>query len=224
MKITSLFLMLLVSYQLLNAQDRVKSLDKTMSLGSKPSHYVEIDGYDQKNTEKAWEEFIKPYGKVKENKKAKEFFLNKVSIPAINGVTPLDIYAKIEGTKTQSTAYIWVDLGGGFANSKDNLSQVNGIKTFMNDFYIFAKKRAIAEELKAEENKQKDLEKDLSKLESKNSNLLKDIETFKERIKKAENEIVQNLGEQDNKKVEIKRQQKVVESTVEKLNNVGKAQ
>ncbi|HMP30961.1 MAG TPA: hypothetical protein PKD85_15245 [Saprospiraceae bacterium] len=206
------------------SQDNVKFMDKTMSLGNKPSFYVEVEGYDEKNTSKAWEDFIKQYGKSKYNKKAKEYFVNKVSVPGISGSNQLDIYTKVEGGKSQSTTFIWVDLGGAFANPTDHKDQSTGIKNFINDFYVFARKRAVGDELKAEEKKQKDLEKDLSKLETKNSDLHKEIEKLKERIKQAENDIVKNLNEQDDKKVEIKKQQKVVESVVDKLNSVGKVQ
>lgn len=205
-------------------QNRVKFMDKTMSLGNKPSFYVEVEGYDSKNTAKAWEDFTKQYGKSKFNKKAGEYFLNKVSVPTINGSNQLDVYSKIEGNKDMSTTYLWVDLGGAFANPTDHAGQTTGIRTFLNDFYVFARKRAVTDELKAEEKKQKDLEKDLSKLEEKNSDLHKEIEKLKEKIKQAENDIVKNLTEQDDKKVEIKKQQKVVEATTEKLNNVGKVQ
>ena len=224
MKKLSLFLVLILVSICGFAQNNVKFMDKTMSLGNKPSFYVEVEGYDDKSTAKAWEDFVKQYGKSKFNKKANEYFLNKVSVPAINGSNQLDLYTKVEGNKTQSTTYLWVDLGGAFANPIDHAGQSAGIKTFLNDFYIFARKRAVTEELKAEEKKQKDFEKDLSKLEEKNSDLHKEIEKLKEKIKQAENDIVKNLTEQDNKKVEIKKQQKVVESTVEKLNNVGKVQ
>jgi hypothetical protein len=224
MKKTLTFLTFIFLTQAIFAQDKVKFMDKTMSLGNKPSFYVEVEEYDEKNTAKAWEEFIKQYGKSKYNKKAKEYFVNKVNIPAISGGNQLDVYTQIEGSKNQSTAYVWVDLGGAFANPSEHQGQSAGIKNFLNDFYVFARKRAVNDELKAEEKKQKDLEKDLSRLETKNSDLHKEIEKLQEKIKQAENDIVTNLTQQDDKRVEIKKQQRVVESVVDKLNNVGKAQ
>jgi hypothetical protein len=224
--VKKLCLFLVFTYSSLGGfgQNNVKFMDKTMSLGNKPGFYVEVEGYDDKSTSKAWEDFVKPYGKPKFNKKSGEYYLNKVSIPAINGSNLIDVYTKVEGNKTQSTTYLWIDLGGAFASPTDHEGQSAGIRTFLNDFFVFARKRAVSDELKAEEKKQKDLEKDLSRLENKNSDLHKEIEKLKERIKQAENDIVKNLTEQDHKRVEIKKQQKVVESTIEKLNNVGKVQ
>jgi hypothetical protein len=203
-------------------QDKIKSMDKTMSLGSKNAYYVELSGSDQKNTEKAWEDYIKAYGKSKYNKKAKEYYLSDIKIPMVNSGSNLGLYTVIEGNKTQSTVYTWYDMGNGFANPKDYAAQEAGIKTFLNDFWIFARKRVVAEELATEEKKQKDFEKDLSKLEGKNKDLHDDIAKLKEKIRQAEADIEKNLVDQDNKKVEIKMQQKTVEKTVEKLNMVGK--
>ncbi len=68
----------------------------------------------------------------------------------------------------------------------------------------------------------KQFEKDLGKLEKKNSKLHSDIEKFKEKIKKAEAAIEENLVAQDEKRIEIAQQKKVIEEVIERLNKVGK--
>ena len=201
---------------------RVKEQDMTMSLGSKYAYYVEVNDYTKKDTEKAWEEYVKAFGKTKFNKKAKEYYVNAAQVPIINGTKTIDIYTKIDEGKDQATVYTWVDLGGSFANPKDHAAAEEGIRTFMNDFWIFAKKKAVTQELKKEEDKQKDLEKDLAKLEKKNTDLHDEITKLKEKIRQAEAGIEQNLKDQDDTKVAIIQQKKVVEKTVDKLNNVGK--
>lgn len=206
----------------MTAQNKVREQDKTMSLGSKYSYYVEIPGYTKKDAEKAWEEYTKPFGKTSYNKKAKEYNTLKAKTPIINGTKTTDLYATIEEGKNLATAYVWVDLGGAFATPREHSSQVEGIRTFMNDFWIFAQKKAVTKELENEEKKQKDFEKDLSKLENKNKDLHDEIAKLKEKIRQAEADIEQNLKDQDDKKVEIGTQKKVVEKTVVKLNNVGK--
>lgn len=200
----------------------VKQVDKTMSLGNKPAYYVEVNDIDKKVVEKAWEEYMKSYGKMKDNKKAKESYMNQVSIPMINGANKVDMYSKQEEGKNQMTTYVWIDLGGSFANSKDNPKQVEGINQFLFDFWVFAKKKAVSNELEDQEKVQKNLEKDLSKLEGKNEDLKKDIEKAKEKIRQAEIDIEQNLRDQDNKRVDIATQKKMVETVVEKLNSIGK--
>ncbi|MGB4960278.1 MAG: hypothetical protein WBO36_12435, partial [Saprospiraceae bacterium] len=69
-----------------------KAVEKktTMSLGAQNAFYIEIDGADKKLAEKTFYDFVKEYGKMKENKKAKEHFLMATKIPVINGMSPVD--------------------------------------------------------------------------------------------------------------------------------------
>ena len=140
----------------------------------------------------------------------------------INGTKTVDLYTRIDEGKGQATVYTWVDLGGAFANPQDHAQASDGSRTFMNDFWIYGRKIAVSNELASEEKVQKDLEKDLSKLEGKNQDLHEEIEKLKEKIRQAEADIEQNLRDQDDKKVSIAQQRKKVEKVVDKLNNVGK--
>jgi len=216
------FILSIMMLSLVVSAQEVKQVDKTMSLGNKPAYYVEVNDIDKKVVEKAWEDYMKSYGKMKDNKKAKESYMNQVSIPMINGANKVDVYSKQEEGKNQMTTYVWIDLGGSFANPKDNPKQVEGINQFLFDFWVFAKKKAVSNELEDQEKVQKNLEKDLSKLEGKNEDLKKDIEKAKEKIRQAEIDIEQNLRDQDNKRVDIATQKKMVEKVVEKLNSIGK--
>ena len=200
----------------------VKEQETTMSLGNKYSYYVEIDGLSKKDAEKAWKEYVQSFGKLKYNKKAKEYYLNGAKVPMINGTKTVDLYTRIDEGKGQATVYTWVDLGGAFANPQDHAQAADGSRTFMNDFWIYGRKIAVSNELANEEKVQKDLEKDLSKLEGKNQDLHEEIEKLKEKIRQAEADIEQNLRDQDDKKVSIAQQRKKVEKVVDKLNNVGK--
>ena len=200
----------------------VKEQETTMSLGNKYSYYVEIDGLSKKDAEKAWKEYVQSFGKLKYNKKAKEYYLNGAKVPMINGTKTVDLYTRIDEGKGQATVYTWVDLGGAFANPQDHAQASDGSRTFMNDFWIYGRKIAVSNELASEEKVQKDLEKDLSKLEGKNQDLHEEIEKLKEKIRQAEADIEQNLRDQDDKKVSIAQQRKKVEKVVDKLNNVGK--
>lgn len=196
--------------------------ERTMSLGSNYSFYVELDGASKKVVEKQWKAYMKSYGKTKYNKKAKEYYTNGAKIPIINGTNKMDFYIKIDEGKDMSTLYSWIDLWGSFAAPDDHRVQTEGIRTFLNDFWISSKKEIVGKELKAEEKNQSNFEKDLVKLEKNNDKYHSDIEKLKQRITDLEAKIEQNYSDQDDKRVEIKRQMKVVEEVVVKLNSIGK--
>jgi hypothetical protein len=63
------------------------------------------------------------------------------------------------------------------------------------------------------ENKQKKLIKD-------NDNLLKDIESYKAKIRKAEEDVVRNQKDQETTVVDIDNQRKQIEEVRKRMNNV----
>jgi len=194
----------------------------SMSLGPQNAFYVEIPGADKKMAEKTFYEFVKDYGKMKENGKAREHFMMATKIPVINGTSPIDLYSKFEEGKNMATTYVWVDLGGSFVNSSDHTSQTAALRQFMYDYFTAVRKKVVTEELKAEEKNLSNLEKDLSKLKDKNQDYHNDIEKAKQKIAEAEKNIEKNIVDQENKTKEIDTQKNVVEKVVEKLNNLGK--
>jgi hypothetical protein len=194
----------------------------SMSLGPQNAFYVEIPGADIKMAEKTFYEFVKEYGKFKENKKAREHFMMATKIPVINGTSPLDVYAKFEEGKGMATTYLWLDMGGSFINSADHASQTKATRQFLYDYFIAVRKKVVTEEIKVEEKKLADVEKDLKKLKDKNDDYHKDIEKAKQKIVDAENNIEKNIVDQENKVKEIDTQKVALENVVEKLNNLGK--
>jgi len=206
---------------LTNAQNVVEK-STTMSLGPQNAYYVEVEGADKNMLEETMQEKLKEYGKIKENKKAKEYFLMATKVPLINGTSPLDIYTKYTEGKGQSTAYMWVDLGGAFATTPNNPSQSEGIRQFMIDYHNAVRKKVVTKELKAEEKNLSNLEKDLEKLKSKHEDYLSDIEKAKQKISDAETNIVKNNNEQENKNKEILTQKDNVAKVVDRFNAIGK--
>ena len=206
----------------LHAQE-IMQMEKSMSLGPQNAFYVEIDDTPEKVVEKEWKDYLKEYSKkVKYNRKAKEHYTEGAKVAVINGTGELTLYSKIEEGKDQVTVYLWTDMGNGFVNTKDFSKQADGVDRFLRDFYILAKKKGIQIELDEEEKELKGLEKDLEKLEKQNKDLHQDIEDYKEKIRRAEADIESNLKAQDDKRVEIENQKKVIEQVIERLNMVGK--
>ncbi len=221
MKITYLFLLLFLVK--LSFGQKVEQQSSTMSLGSQNAYYVSVDGTNKDMIEDAWKDYVKEFGKTKQNKKASEFVTENANVALINGTTPMTLYAKHVEGKNQTTTYLWVDLGGAFANGADHKSQSAGIETFLKDFWVVARKKAVAKELEMEEKKSKDLAKELTKLEGKKKDYLEEIEKCKLKIAEAEKNIEINNGTQKTKKLEIEAQKKAVQAVTDKLNSVGKS-
>ncbi|MBK8698846.1 MAG: hypothetical protein IPN29_04630 [Saprospiraceae bacterium] len=202
---------------------KIQQQKATMSLGPQPAYYVEVEGADKDLLEDAWKAYIKEFGKPSYNKKAKEFVSEKVIVSLINGSTPMTLYARLEEGKDLSTIYLWVDLGGAFANGSEHATQSKGVETFLWDFWVSARKKVISLELEKEEKILKDQNKDLSKLENKNKDYHSDIEKYKMKIIEAEKNIETNVKDQEAKRKEIEMQQKAVQAVVARLNSVGKS-
>jgi hypothetical protein len=214
-------LLLAFSICALHAQE-VFEKKVSMSLGAQNAYYVDVAGADRKLMTKTFEEMTKSYGKTKDNKKAREMYMTQTRMAAINGSNPVDVYTKFEEGKGQSTMYMFVDLGGGFANTEDNPTQSQVIKEFMEEYYVAVRKKVVTDELKTEEKKQADLEKDLKKLRDKKEDYLEEIEKCKQKIIDMEKNIEKNVVDQANKDKEIEGQKVTVKKVTEKLNNLGK--
>ena len=214
--------LLLATFLCISLNAQVSESNQTMSLGPKPAFSIDIDGADKNMTEKSWKEYIKEFGKVEKNKKAKELYMTQVRIPVITGSGLVNLFSRVEEGKNMSSVTMWVDNGAAFVSSDEDEAAASGAIRFMKDFGNIVTKKVIGEELKDEEKNLKNLNKDLSKLEKKNKDLHEDIEKAKEKIRKAEENIVKNLAEQDEKKAAIEAQSEKVSEVTSRLNNVGK--
>lgn len=222
MKNTILFTIAFLALGLFTANgQKVYEDDVTMSLGTKNALFIEIEGAEKKRAEKIWKEYVEDFGKVDRNKKAKEYYSQQISVPTINGASPIDLYGKFEEMKDMTRFYLWVDLGGEFANSVDNEKQVDGAEEFLQGYYNKVRKYVVNEELKDEEDDLKDLEKDFSKLQDKNEDYHKDIEKKKKEILELEEKIEKNIEDQEAKTTEIEVQKEAVMKVTEKLNQIG---
>lgn len=199
----------------------VMQKEAVMSLGNNNAFVVSLEGADKKLTEKAWEDYLKKFGKVKRNKKADEYFCEECNISLLSSNT-LQVTMKIEERKEMTMLSAWYDDGSSFVSSESNPEMAGDIEKFMADFGLEVEKKVVQNELEEEEKSLKNVQKDLEKLEKENKKLHDEIAKLKQKIIDAENDIEKNLSEQDQKKYEINEQSKVVETVTEKLNSIGK--
>ncbi|HPK09436.1 MAG TPA: hypothetical protein P5235_02880 [Saprospiraceae bacterium] len=221
MKTNILLLFVMLFAQSIFSQE-VEEENLMMSLGSQNSFRVTIEGADKDMVEDKWEDYLKEFGKVKKNKKAKELYMLDSTIPLINGSSPIDVYSKVEERKGQSSLYVVVDMKGSFLNSDVYPKESENLRQVLFDFWVKVRKEVVSKELKDVEKTLEKSQKDLKKLEDKNKDLHEDIANYNEKIRKAELDIESNLKEQDDKRVEIEKNQEIVNGVVEKLNNIGR--
>jgi len=219
MKVLNILLISMLFSLGMNAQ--VFESKQELSVGLQNAYALDHPNADKKMVEEALENAIKEYGKVKRNKKAKEWYCQECKIPTISS-NPMNIYYKIEEGKGQITSYLFFDDGGQFLSSDNGTAEADIERFNMNIFYD-VKRMVINKELEDQEDQLKDYNKDLEKLENKNKDLHDDIEGYKEKIRKAEKSIEQNLQEQEDKNIEIEQQKNKIGEVTEKLNNVGRS-
>lgn len=200
---------------------QVTERSATLSVGDQNGYTIDHVGAEKKMVEKALDQIIKEYGKVKRNKKAGEWTCLQCKVSAVSS-DPVNIYYKVEEGKGQVTSYLFFDDGTKFISSDNDSDASAAIERINMNVKYEVETRVITKELEKEEDNLKDQEKDLNKLEKKNKDLHKDIEEFHEKIKKAEAEIERNLQDQEDKKLEIEKQKNNVGKVTEKLNNVGR--
>lgn len=211
----------LLTWSALFAQE-VGETSRSMSLGAQNAFFIDIEGVDAKLTSKVWKKFFKDYGKVKFNKRGKEYYSMDATVGVINGSNPLNVYAAIDEGSGQSTMYMWVDRGGEFVNSSEHASEAQGAKNLLQDFRLAVLDKDYENRIKEQKKEVKNAKKQLVKLEKKNKNLHKDIEEYKNKIAQAEKDIEKNLSEQTTQKETIEGEERKLSKLTEYKNSLGK--
>jgi hypothetical protein len=215
---------------LLNAQlvakgadaSMVSEAERSMSLGSKSSLSVNLPKVKSDVAEKVWKDFVKQYkGSYKRNKKTDEYFLDNATVGSIGGASTVDMYMKFAESGDVTSATLWIDLGGTYVNSKDFKDKYDEAEKLMMTYALSVTREQTKETLKVQEKEQKNVESDLQKLERKNKSLHEDIETWKKKIAQAEEDIKTNIKQQEETKVKVDAQKKVVDEVRKKLETLN---
>ena len=200
---------------------QIKEKQVNISLGVQPCLTSSIDNIKTKNAAKLWKKFFKPYGKVKRNRKAKEYYSTGVKVNRIKAGDPADVYMKIVEAADGVNLNLCIDLGTAFV-SKDMQEEYTGAENLLEEFLIYVKEYQLKEELDDEEDNLKDLESDLKSKRKKNKKLHRSIEKYKQKIVKAEEDIEKNLQEQEDLKKSIELQNEKVKQVQEDIENLKK--
>lgn len=190
-----------------------------MSQGIQPGLSISLPDAKSGYVEKIWKNYTKSYGKLTKVKKTDELKLEAVVIPSIYGENLLDVYSLIE----DNGITVFFGLKTGFIDASETPNEYEASKKFLQEFAYEVQRAQVSEELEKENEKLKKLAKKMTDLVTDHKDYHRDIEVAKEKIKKAEQNIINNEKEQDLTKVQITTQTKTVEMIQDKLGKIGKA-
>lgn len=215
-------LLFLLSASAASAQwNNVIETERMMSFGSRPAFRMEFPNTDAGIVEDLWKDYAKKnFGaKLKKDKKSGEWAATDLK-SAMMGDDKFSIYSTVEKTDAGAALTVWFDAGSYFVNRRDNPGHTEEISRALRQFYIDVRRAGITAELKAEEDKLKDLDKKQKNMQRDSDNMRKDIESWKSKIAKAEEDIVKNDREQEQNLVNQDAQRRAIEAVRQRLNNV----
>jgi gas vesicle protein len=207
----------------ITAKSQVSEESRKMSQGVHPALVMTLPDIDHKDAEDVWEDYIEDFYdcKTKRNRRSDEYFSDNAEIVAIAGSNTVDIYASIEESgDTNTEIAVWFDLGGAYLNSREHPNRFAEAEKLMLRFALEAARSKTNKELEDQEDKLKDLQKDLKRLERANKRYHNDIEEAKKRIKDAEENIEENEKEQVDMKALIEAQLKAIELIKKRLSDL----
>lgn len=202
-------------------QAQVDERESLMSLGDKNALSIDVQNVDQKALESYFKDYFKEFGRVKYNRKGKEYYIEDAKLKSVSS-EKVNVYAKMEDLNKAARLYLWIDNGTAFVNSRETEKEYDAVESMLIDFDIYIEKSLIESELKAAEKDLASMERDVSQLEKDNEKYKKEIEKARQTIQEMEEAIIDNEKAQDEKTAEMQIHKEAIEEIVERLNNVGK--
>lgn len=210
---------------LLNAQS-ISTSENTEKFSTGSQNAIVTTIYENKADEvmSEWKKVLKEFKHEKISDKNNELLGDNILIKEW-GNNPADFYTKFEGDKKAKTVKmsVAVDLGGAYLKSSSDNEKYKFLETMVKDFAVRVTKEPITQAIKTNEkvlgkleDQQKDLEKDKTKLNE-------TIEENKNKISKAERDIMEKDVAQIKKKAEVDIQKKVVEASAGAVSEQAKS-
>lgn len=203
----------------------VMETEKLMSLGSRPALRVEFLHAKAGKIEDAWSDFLKKEFDVKSkyNKKTKELLAADVKAPIYGGEVPVDFYSKVEASGDDVNFTLWIDANADqFIGKKKEPEKWKEAEALVKRFVKSVRLLTVQNEFADQTDKLRDIESRLKKLQRQNESLKEDIENWKKKIAKAEEDLKNNGAEQVKAGLEIEAQTKAVDAVQKRLVEVEK--
>lgn len=204
------------------AFSQIREKQVNISLGVQPCLSQDVQDIDDNETAKLWKKFFKQYGKVKKNSKAKEYYSTGIRINRVKSGYPVDVYAKFVDFSGGTNINLCFDLGTGFLSKKDTPNEYDGALELMNEFVIYVDRYVVEEKLKEEEKMLSKLEKSLKSAKKDNKKLHDKIDDYNKKINEAEEDIRNNIIEQEELDRQIQNQAQKLKEVQRELENIGR--
>lgn len=229
-----IFVLFALSYTTAFAQSsfefKVMEETRAMTKGSANALIVNLPNTSYKKVNKMWSRYLKNFrGKTKYNRKANEYFSDNAEITAMSE-NAVDIISKVyDNGEEGTTVAVWFNLGVTYLSASKYPERYAAGEKILKDFSLLVSADMIAAQLKEEEKELEEMKDNLQDLEKKKAAEDANITKQKQNIIKAEASIVQsektiekNVADQGAQKVDIKEQEKIIETIKRKLKTVQK--
>jgi hypothetical protein len=214
------FLLLFISAQFVSAQLYEKAVP--MSEGSNNALTLTLPRISVKDAEKVWQQYMDDFydSKAKWNRKTKEWIITDADIVALGRGKTIDMYTTFDKSGDGVSVNLWVDLDGDFLTSRAYPDRYTDAEKLMMRYALEVAKASVQEELDNEAKELDRMETDMRKLKNANERYHRDIERAQDAIKKAEEDIVKNVREQEDTLKKIELQKELLEQIRRKLNDL----
>ncbi|MBC7777305.1 MAG: hypothetical protein H7246_17865 [Phycisphaerae bacterium] len=199
--------------------DPVRETERMMSFGSRPGFRMEFANTDPSTVEEVWKKFAKDNFNAKLKKSKGEWTASKLRA-AFMGDEVFALYSTIEKDGNETALNVWVDAGSYFLSRRDNRNRTEEMLRSLRQCYFDVRRAAIGKELKTQETQLKEMEAKQKKLDKENEDMRRSIEIWESKIQKARQDIVNNEQAQEANLVEQENQQRLLEETRRRLDNV----
>ncbi|MBL7925546.1 MAG: hypothetical protein JNK61_01435 [Bacteroidia bacterium] len=169
-----------------------------------------------------WKSYLKNFKHEKIKMNGNELFGDNIVLKDW-GNNPIDIYTIFEENKSDTSVKVIAafNLGGAYLSSTNDIAKYALAEKMLKDFALKSTSEAINEKLKLAEKLLDKLHEGQRDLEKENKNFVTDIENYKSKISKAQDDIMTNENNQIKKKAEIEAQQSLVEQIKKELGRIN---
>ncbi len=163
---------------------------------------------------KAWKKIMKD-SNAKVKNSDDEVFADNATFTDVSPNT-VDVYASIQKENEGVRFSVAFDLGGTYLSAEQNSGGFRAAKKMVYQYALEVTKEALQQQIKNMESDIKKMEWKENDLQTENDHLHRDIDTYKEKIIKAEKDLQTNLKAQEEVKSSMLEKNKILKDYTEK--------